>query len=69
MGIAKVCCSIWVHNVNIVHDLHWNSRYFISWCEYYYMGFLDTVGLRYNPGISYVNIFNDGKFNSFIFSI
>jgi hypothetical protein len=28
------------------------------------MGFLDIVGLRYNPGSAYVNIFNDGRFNS-----
>jgi hypothetical protein len=28
------------------------------------MGFLDIVGLRYNLGIAYVNIFNDGRFNS-----
>jgi hypothetical protein len=28
------------------------------------MGFLDIVGLRYNLGITYVNIFNDGMFNS-----
>jgi hypothetical protein len=28
------------------------------------MGFLDIMGLRYNPGITYVNIFNDGKFNN-----
>jgi hypothetical protein len=27
------------------------------------MGFSDIVGLRYNPGIAYVNIFNDGRFN------
>ncbi len=33
-------------------------------CGYYYMGFLDIVGLRYNPGSAYVNIFNDGRFNS-----
>jgi hypothetical protein len=28
------------------------------------MGFLNTMGSRYNPGIAYVNIFNDGRFNS-----
>jgi hypothetical protein len=28
------------------------------------MGFSNIVGLRYNPGIAYVNIFNDGRFNS-----
>jgi hypothetical protein len=28
------------------------------------MGFLDIVGLKYNLGIAYVNIFNDGRFNS-----
>jgi hypothetical protein len=28
------------------------------------MGFLDIMGLRYNPNIAYVNIFNDGRFNS-----
>jgi hypothetical protein len=28
------------------------------------MGFLDIVGLRYNLGIAYVNIFNDGRFTS-----
>jgi len=28
------------------------------------MGFLDIVGLRFNPNIAYVNIFNDGRFNS-----
>ncbi len=27
-------------------------------------GFLDIVGLKYNPGITYVNILNDGRFNS-----
>jgi hypothetical protein len=30
------------------------------------MGFLDIMGLRYNPGITSVNIFNDGRFNSSI---
>jgi hypothetical protein len=28
------------------------------------MGFLDIMGLRFNPSIAYVNIFNDGRFNS-----
>jgi hypothetical protein len=28
------------------------------------MGFVDIVGLRYNLGIAYVNIFNDGRFNN-----
>jgi hypothetical protein len=28
------------------------------------MGVLDIMGLRYNPGIAYVNILNDGRFNS-----
>jgi len=28
------------------------------------MRFSNIVGLRYNPGIAYVNIFNDGRFNS-----
>jgi hypothetical protein len=28
------------------------------------MGFLDIVGLKYNLGIAYVNILNDGRFNS-----
>jgi hypothetical protein len=28
------------------------------------MGFLDMVGLRYNMSIAYMNIFNDGRFNS-----
>jgi hypothetical protein len=28
------------------------------------MVFSDIVGLRYNPGITYVNIFNDGRLNS-----
>jgi hypothetical protein len=28
------------------------------------MGFSDIVGLKYNPSIAYVNIFNDGRFNS-----
>jgi len=28
------------------------------------MGFSDIMGLRYNPCITYVNIFNDGNFNS-----
>jgi len=28
------------------------------------MGFSDIVGLRYNSGITYVNILNDGRFNS-----
>jgi hypothetical protein len=27
-------------------------------------GVLNIVGLRYNPGIAYVNIFNDGRFNN-----
>ncbi len=26
------------------------------------MGFSNIVGLRYNSGIAYVNIFNDGRF-------
>jgi hypothetical protein len=30
----------------------------------YYTGFLNIVGLRYNLGIAYVNIFNDGMFNN-----
>jgi hypothetical protein len=30
------------------------------------MGFSDIMGLRYNLGIAYVNIFNDGRFNSSI---
>jgi len=30
------------------------------------MGFLDIMGLKYNPGITSVNIFNDGRFNSSI---
>jgi hypothetical protein len=40
------------------------------------MGFSNNVGLRYNLGIAYVNIFNDERFNSsmwvlpkFVFSI
>jgi hypothetical protein len=28
------------------------------------MGFLDILGLKYNPGIAYVNIFNDRRFNN-----
>ncbi len=28
------------------------------------MGFSDIMGLRYNTSIAYVNIFNDGRFNS-----
>jgi hypothetical protein len=28
------------------------------------MGFSDIVHLKYNVGIAYVNIFNDGRFNS-----
>ncbi len=28
------------------------------------MGFSNIVGLRYNSGIAYVNIFNDGRFNN-----
>jgi len=28
------------------------------------MGFSDIMDLRYNPSIAYVNIFNDGRFNS-----
>ncbi len=28
------------------------------------MGFLNIVGFKYNVGIAYVNIFNDGRFNS-----
>jgi hypothetical protein len=28
------------------------------------MGLFDIVGLRYNAGIAYVNIFNDGRFNN-----
>jgi len=27
------------------------------------MGFSDVVGLKYNPNIAYVNIFNDERFN------
>jgi hypothetical protein len=44
---------------------HWVGD-LISCYRYCYMGFLDIVGLKYNPGIAYVNIFNDGKFNSSI---
>ncbi len=29
-------------------------------------GFLDIMDLRYNPGIAYVNILNDGRFNNLI---
>jgi hypothetical protein len=28
------------------------------------MGVLDIAGLKYNPGIAFLNIFNDGRFNS-----
>jgi hypothetical protein len=28
------------------------------------MGFSNIVGLKYNSGIAYVNIFNNGSFNS-----
>jgi len=28
------------------------------------MGFSDIVGLKYSPSITYVNIFNDGRFNN-----
>jgi len=28
------------------------------------MGFSNIVGLKYNLGIAYVNIFNDGRFNN-----
>jgi hypothetical protein len=28
------------------------------------MGLLDIMGLKYNAGIVYLNIFNDGRFNS-----
>jgi len=28
------------------------------------MGFSHIMGLKYNPGIAYMNIFNDGRFNS-----
>jgi hypothetical protein len=28
------------------------------------VGFLDIMGLKHNTGIAYVNIFNDGRFNS-----
>jgi len=28
------------------------------------MGFLNIVSLKYNPSITYVNILNDGRFNS-----
>jgi hypothetical protein len=28
------------------------------------MGFSDIMGLRYNMGIAYEKIFNDGRFNS-----
>jgi len=28
------------------------------------MGFSHIMGLRYNPRIAYMNIFNDGRFNS-----
>jgi len=30
------------------------------------MGLSNIVGLRYNAGIVYVNIFNDGRFNSLV---
>jgi hypothetical protein len=30
------------------------------------MGFSDIVGLKYNVGIAYVNIFNDGRFNGLV---
>jgi hypothetical protein len=30
------------------------------------MGFSDVMGLRYNPSIAYVNVFNDGRFNNSI---
>jgi hypothetical protein len=33
------------------------------------MGFLDIMGLRYNPSIAYVNIFNDGRFNSSMWAL
>jgi hypothetical protein len=25
VGIVKVCFGIWVHNANIVCDVHWNN--------------------------------------------
>jgi hypothetical protein len=28
------------------------------------MGFSNIVGLRYNMGIAYMNIFNNGRFNN-----
>ncbi len=39
----------------------WAIYFVATLCGYYYMGFLDIVGLKYNPGIAYVNIFNDGR--------
>jgi hypothetical protein len=33
------------------------------------MGFSDIVGLRYNVGIAYGNIFNDGRFNSSVWAL
>jgi uncharacterized membrane protein (DUF485 family) len=30
------------------------------------MGLLDIVGLKYNVGIAYVSIFNDGRFNNLV---
>jgi len=36
----------------------------LSLCGYCYMGFSDIVVLRYNSGIAYVNIFNDGRLES-----
>jgi hypothetical protein len=30
------------------------------------MGFSDIMGLKYNADITYVNIFNDGRFNSLV---
>jgi hypothetical protein len=30
------------------------------------MGFSNIVGLKYNAGIAYMNIFNDGRFNSLV---
>ncbi len=35
-----------------------------SLCGYCNMGFLNIMGSRYNTGIAYEKIFNDGRFNS-----
>jgi hypothetical protein len=32
--LPKFVLGYGVHNASIVHVVHWNSKYFISWCGY-----------------------------------